>query len=161
MSDWLVIRTHPNCEKMAIRNLENQDFNYRQFLISERKKQRNKFVMLPAPLFPCYIFVEACGHWPRLQSTYGVASIVMSGSRPALLKQSAIDSLHEREVDGIVQLPSKRFKVGDKVTIKDGPFAAQSALVARMPAKDRQKVLLALLANQISVLVDPEFIEAA
>lgn len=159
--DWAVIRTHPNCEKIATKNLDNQGFLYYQPKILVRKKKLNKFENVPAPLFPGYIFVGIVDKWLSLQYTYGVAELISCGARPALLKQSVIDSLRDREVDGIVQLPKRRFAVGDKVTIKDGPFAMQSALVARMPAKDRQKILLALLANKITVLVDEASLEAA
>jgi hypothetical protein len=48
-----------------------------------------------------------------------------------------------------------------EVTVTSGVFSGQRALVERMPAKDRQKVLLALLANKIHVLVDETELEAA
>lgn len=161
MSDWAVIRTHPNCDKMAIRNLVNQSFEYYQPKILVRRKKQNKFVLVEQPLFPGYIFVRIAEHWVSLQSTYGVAALICNGARPALLRQQAIDSLRDREVGGIVQLPKRsKFSIKDKVTIIDGPFAGQAGLVARMPTKDRQKVLLDLLSNKISVLVDEELLEA-
>jgi len=114
-----------------------------------------------APLFPCYLFIEIKDKWRSLHSTYGIAAVI-GGSIPAIVRDQVIDDLRSREQNGYIQLPkSKKFDVGDEVTIKAGAFAGQTALVARMPVKERQKVLLALLGNKIRALVDECDLEAA
>lgn len=158
---WVAVRTKPGCEKIAIYNLERQDYNYYQPKILERRKKQGKFIPVEVPLFPCYLFVEMADKWLSLQYTHGVAAVITMGSKPSIVQQSVIDKLRSLEVGGLVKLPRRpRFGLHDKVTIKDGPFAGQSALVERMPVKDRQKVLLALLENKISVLVDENSLDA-
>lgn len=164
MNQWIVLRTHPNCEKMAIRHIENQGFTPYQPLIPERKKIRGRLHMIPTPLFPNYIFVQLIERgWYVLKSTYGVSSIVGGTSSPSILRGCVVDDLRRREKNGLIQLPQQRhFAVGDKVTIRRGLLAGQQALVERMPARERQRVLLALLGNKISVLVDEsDLVEAA
>lgn len=159
---YCVIRTHVHCEKIAIENLKRQDFNYYQPLILERKKRRNKLQYVESPLFPCYLFVEIIDKWRSLQNTYGVAGLVGSKSSPAFVRDAVIQSLRNREQNGFIQLPKARaFNVGDKVMINNGSFAGQEALVERMSGNQRQKILLALLANRINVLVDEEDLLAA
>lgn len=157
MSHWLVARTHPNSEKIAIQNLQRQDFDYYQPLIQERKLKQHKLVMVEQPLFPCYLFIKVNEQYRSLNYTYGIASIVNG-----IVQDSIIDGLRQREQNGYIQLPKpKAYGINDKVMIVTGMFAGQQALVERMPTKQRQKILLALLANKISVLVDEQQIENA
>lgn len=154
MSFWSVLRTHPNCEKMAIRNLENQDFSYYQPKLLERKLRQRRWVNVEIPLFPNYLFVQIASRWACLNNTHGVAALLMVGNNPAVVQDNVISSLRSREINGFIKLPTDRLAVGDKVRIQTGPFAQQLALVDRMSAKERQKILLSLLDNKIKVLVD-------
>lgn len=157
MSYWLVARTHPNAEKLAIQNLIRQDFGYYQPLIQERKIRRQKLQLVEQPLFPCYLFVKVDREYRSLNYTYGIASLVNG-----MVQDSIIEKLRKREQNGFIQLPkAEPFSIGDRVMINSGSFQGQYALVERMNAKDRQKILLALLANKISVLVDEEDVERA
>ena len=158
---WTVVRLHPNCDKIAIRNLTNQDFNHYQPKILERKLKKQRLQLVESPLFPNYLFVEIINKWLSLQSTYGIAAVLSSGSMPSIVSDNVISSLRNREVNGFIQLPKqKKFEVGDKVQINNGAFAGQQALVERMNPSERQKVLLALLGNKIKVLIDEEDLEA-
>jgi transcriptional antiterminator RfaH len=159
---YCVVRTHPNSEKIAIHNLQRQDFDYYQPLILEKKVRRGKMQWVEQPLFPCYLFVKIVDRWRSLHSTYGVASLIGSVNSPSFVRESVIQSLRNREQNGYVQLPKpKMFEVGDKVTIQTGAFAGQQALVQRMPAKDRQKVLLQLLSNGMAMSLFEDDLVAA
>lgn len=158
---WTCARTHPNAEKIAMYNLQRQDFEYYQPKLLERRIKRHKQLNVEVPLFPCYLFVRVTEKWRSLQYTYGIASIISAGGIPSIVQDSVIDGLRKRELGGYVQLPSdRRFNTGDQVKIQSGAFAGQHALVQRMPARDRQKILLSLLANKINALVDKAELEA-
>jgi transcriptional antiterminator RfaH len=162
MTFWTVARTHPNCEKAAIHNLERQGFNYYHPKLLERKKLKRGFDLVEVPLFPCYMFIQIVDKWNCLHSTHGIASLIKMGPSLAIVQDSVIDSLKQREQNGYIQLPkAKGLDIGDKVVIQTGPFAQQTALVDRMPVKDRQKILLALLDAKIKVLISPEDLLAA
>ena len=152
---WIVARTRPNCEKQATRNLENQGFQYYRPALLERKLVRKQIKMVDVSLFPNYLFVQITDRYHVLNSTYGIASIVGNNGVPSIVQDKIIEGLKKLEKNGFIQLPEeRRLKVGDAVTIQKGAMAGQQALVARMPVKERQKILLALLNNKISVLVD-------
>lgn len=160
MAFWTALRTHPNCEKMAIRNLENQGFLYYQPKLLERKLRQKRWVNIEIPLFPNYLFVEIVSRWACLNNTHGVAALLMTGNNPAVVRDEVISTLRSREINGYIKLPASRLSVGDKVKIQTGPFAQQVALVDRMSAKERQKVLLSLLDNKIKVLIDETDVES-
>ena len=97
-----------------------------------------------------------------LHSTDGISSIISAGPLPAIVQDRVIDDLRQRECNGYIQLPKqKAFRVGDKVVVNAGAFAGQLGLVERMGSKERQKVLLALLGNQIKLLVNEDELVAA
>lgn len=159
---WTVVRTHPNSEKIAIRNLQNQSFEYYQPLILEYKKTRQGMQKLPAPLFPCYLFINITDRWAPLHSTYGIASLIMTGGNPAWIRDQVIEDLRQRESNGYIALPKpQRFRVGDQVKIAGGPFLGELGLVERMSSRDRQKCLLALLNGSIKLLVNEYELDAA
>lgn len=159
---WVVCRTHPNSEKIAIRNLQNQSFDYYQPLILEYRKTRQGMQKLPAPLFPCYLFINVTDRWACLKNTYGIASLIMFGGNPAWVRDHVIEDLRRLESNGFVALPKQqRFRVGDQVKISSGPFMGEQALVERMSSRERQKCLLALLNGSIRVLVEEQNLEAA
>lgn len=154
---WLCARTHPNAEKTAIRNLLNQDFDYYQPVIVEKKIRNHKRLLVQVPLFPCYLFIQVKDSYRSLHSTHGIASLVNG-----VVQDRVIDSLKQREINGVIQLPQpKQFQIGDKVKINNGIFAGQPALVERMRTNQRQKILLELMSNKISVLIDENDLEAA
>ena len=162
MDKWAVIRTKPNCEKLAIENLKRQDFTYYQPRILERRIKKQKPQLVEVPLFPCYLFVQIGQQWRSLQYTYGVASVVSVGGTPAVISDDIITNLKKREHNGFIQLPKARlFKIGDTVSIKDGPLTGQKGLVERMNGSERQKVLLALLDSRLRVLIDDSSLETA
>lgn len=161
MGFWSCLRCHPNQEKIAIRNLENQDFEYYQPKILERKIIRGRPAYKEQPLFPCYLFVYIESRYACLNSTHGASALLSFNGIPAKIEDKIIDGLRQREQNGYIQLDRLRaFKVGDTVTIKSGPFVGQQALVERMSNKERQKLLLALL-NGTKVLIDELELEAA
>jgi transcriptional antiterminator RfaH len=159
---WTVARTHPNSEAKAILNLQRQGFEYYQPRILEKKLRKQKLQTVESPLFPNYLFVKIVNKWLSLQYTYGIASIISTGSLPAQVQDQVIDDLRSREVNGFIQLPkASKLSVGDVAVIKEGVFAGQSGLIERMSGGDRQKILLALLSNKIKVLVGSDELEAA
>ena len=152
---WIVVRTHPNAESIAIYHLQRQSFDYYQPLILERKHRKGTLRDCVSPLFPCYLFVQIISQWTCLQSTHGIAAVLKMGPTPAKVPEQVIAELRKREnSSGVVVLPKQRFEVGDKVKIQDDIFNGELALIDRMPAKDRQKVLLTLLSSGYKVSVE-------
>jgi len=105
--------------------------------------QRRSGVMLMrpciVPLFPGYIFVRinlAADDWRRIRDAAGVGGLVTEGNIPVEISDALVASIEAAEVDGVV--PGKTpasliFKPGERVRVKDGPFAAFNAEIERAP----------------------------
>lgn len=160
---WVVAKVKPNQDKIAIQNLRNQGFENYYPRTLELKRTRQGMQRCPVPLFPSYIFIHihANSRWASINSTHGVSGLLTCSGVPALVSDTVIDSLRQREQGGFIQLPKQRFTIGDTVSINSGPFVGQQALVEQMSAKERQKVLLSLLSGGLKVLIDETALEAA
>jgi hypothetical protein len=94
------------------------------------------------PLFPSYPVMWT----PR------VIRLLMSGDKPARLPEKTVDEIRKRQVGGFVKLPlPPRLKRGQQVRIVRGYFEGQIAVYEGMTGKDRERVLLDLLGQKVSV----------
>ena len=156
---WIVARTHPNSEAVAMRNLDRQNFKYYCPKLIERCVVRGKATKRAVPLFPCYMFVWVEQGWHALYSTYGIAAVVGPPSRVA---DAVVEEIKQREnSSGFIVLPEKRgFVVGDMMRVTSGWFAGELGLVEGMSGKNRQQILLSMLSSPVKVTVDSRQLEA-
>ena len=77
----------------------------------------------------------------------------MDGDRPARVPDRTIVEIRDREIDGLIELPS-RLKPGDRVLVLAGPFAGHVGLYAGQAPAERVLILLSLLgaARQVALL---------
>ena len=83
MKKWYLIKTKPRQERIAIANLENQNYN----VYCPLAKINNKIVVL----FPGYIFInldENEENWSPIRSTKGVLNFVKFGLNFAKISDS-------------------------------------------------------------------------
>ena len=105
-----------------------------------------------APLFPGYLFVRIANQFYPVMWTPRVIRILMSGDHPARLPDKIVDEIRKRQIGGFVKLPPPtRLKKGQKVRITRGSFEGQVAVYEGMTGKDRERVLLDLLGQKVSV----------
>ncbi len=107
------------------------------------------------PYFPGYLFVHTdlqetgLSKFNRMPHAVGLVSF---GGMPAAVPANFIDVLHER-LAAIKEAGGELFHEldrGDPVWITDGPFEGYRALFdARLPGKERVRVLLELLSDQL------------
>ncbi|MEO5335310.1 MAG: transcriptional activator RfaH [Magnetospirillum sp. WYHS-4] len=165
MKHWYAVHTHPQSEEKACRHLERQGFG--AYLPRYRKQRRHarRTEIVPAPLFPRYIFVEADldnQRWRAILSTVGVSYLVCHGDQPAAVPEGIVEAIRAREDDeGWVDLNEPPpFRQGDRVQIKSGPFSDMDALFQCRADKDRVTVLLTLLGRAVPVRVPLNALEA-
>jgi transcription antitermination factor NusG len=75
----------------------------------------------------------------------------MAGDRPAQLSEDIVSQIRKREHNGIVKLPSRQFRKGQKVQITRGSFKGYIGLYEGISGKDRQRILLELLGQTVPV----------
>ena len=92
--NWLVVNTQPHKETYALVNLRRQGFACYCPMVVKRIRHARRAYDANRPMFPSYIFVNYAsteGKWRRVQSTFGVRSIVLQGEMPGLIADHFID----------------------------------------------------------------------
>jgi transcription antitermination factor NusG len=120
--------------------------------------------MLIRPLFTGYLFAHFCPAQIMGVVRYarGVLRIVGTERFPIPLEEAVIDSLRDRVgEDGYVRLEVERFGVGEKVIIKDGPFAGWAGRIAREQDEGRRVLILLDLLQQVRMWIDPRALTRA
>ena len=139
MKKWYLIKTKPRQEKIAIANLENQ--NYQVYCPFALINNKNQF------LFPGYLFINLdneCQDWSPIRSTKGVLNFVRFGLSFAKIPDKLIDLIIQNEKNTANRIKNiNDFKKGDKVQINDGVF--KSCVVIFQSIKSDERVLILFL----------------
>ena len=162
---WYIVRTHARAEVKAALNLERQGFATYLPRYLKRRRHARRVEIVPAPLFPRYLFVAidvASQRWRSIQSTFGVAQLVCNGDDPSSVSAAIVEELRQREDDkGFVQLARRGFARGEKVRVVEGVFSACLGLFEGMTDNERVTVLLDLLGRKVRVIMDRDAVAAA
>lgn len=156
---WYVVQSQPNAENKAVAHLNRQGFRtYLPRYLKQRRHAR-RIDIVPAPLFPNYLFVAidiTAQRWRSISSTVGVSHIVGSGDHPTAIPAHVVTTLQAREdAAGFVRLDQRpSFRAGEKIRVLDGPFTNCLGLYEGMKDCDRVAILLDLLGRKVRVMVD-------
>ena len=144
MKKWYLIRTKPKQEKIAITNLENQNFH----VYCPWAKIDNKIVVL----FPSYIFIKLdknSDNWGPIRSTKGVLNFVKFGLTYAKISNKIIDFIKQNELNTTERIKTiNDFKQGDNVQITEGIFKDYIAIFDSIRSDDRVILLMNIMGQQ-------------
>jgi transcriptional antiterminator RfaH len=142
---WYVVSTKPHQEKQAELHVKQCGIECFLPLLKESKIIRRTRKTVISPFFPGYFFARfnLDTHTRAVSYATGVRQIVEFGSGPVELDVAIIDAIKERLSNGYVMPHSERFKMGQIVHIKGGPFTGLEAVFMR-EMTDRNRVLLLL-----------------
>ena len=163
---WFVALTQPNAEARAVVNLERQGFAAYVPRYLKRRRHARKVDLVPAPLFPRYVFVSIDlqrQRWLAIRSTIGIARLVGSSEAPLQVPCGIVEGLKLRQdLEGFVRLqPPLGMRVGDKVRVVGGAFEECLGLFEQMTDEQRVTILLDLLGRKVRVTHDSDLIAAA
>ncbi|WMC10202.1 transcription/translation regulatory transformer protein RfaH [Oceanimonas pelagia] len=152
MHKWYLAHCRPREEERALLNLENQNIETFCPFIEVKKIVRGKRVVRNEALFPGYLFLRAdLEHISSttLRSTRGVRNLVRFGDTPCVVPNELVYELmcragDERLGEQLSSLP----RCGDRVLIKEGPFAGMEAIYQEADGDSRAMLLLTLLQSQ-------------
>ena len=165
MNSWYLIYTKPAGEDVAKENLERQGYETYLPKVLGLRKKRGRSVKAPSAMFPRYLFIHLDNQkddWGPIRSTIGVQKLVKFGLEAARVPNTLIKYIREREnEDGLVPLPDKEYKQGDKVRINSGPFEGYEAVFSEKQSKDRVIVLLGIAEKHVAINLDQFEIETA
>ncbi len=160
---WFVVRSLPRQEAKAEYNLRHQGF--RTFLprIPKTTRHARKLRHVLAPLFPGYMFVIIApdrDRWRAINSTIGVASMIMACERPLPVPGGVVDRIIECVCqDGILRGYDELVE-GQRVRLLSGPFAEMIGNLERLDPNGRVKVLLDIMGGAVPAYVDRAALEA-
>lgn len=155
---WYVIHTKPRQEQRALDNLQQQGYSCFLPLLARQKLCRGALTVVPEPLFARYLFIQLeAGQmgqsWAPIRSTKGVSRLVTFGTEPAKVSDELIDTLRAHSsAPGPVQ---PLFAPGERVQIKDGPFAGLDAIYQLDDGERRAMVLIELLHKPSRITLAP------
>jgi len=159
--EWLVVRTKPRQERVAISHLSHREVEGYCPLYLEPKWNR-KATQIPVPLFTSYIFVHCVLELQLNAVSFcpGVAHPVRFDRQPATVDQDTIDALRQREVaHGAVVPPEIEIgiKLGNKVMIMAGPLTGLEGIFrGYLRGRERANVLVEFLRQKNLVEVGTE-----
>ncbi len=149
--DWYVIHTKPRQEARALMNLSSQGYECYLPELAKQTLHRGALEIVQEPLFPRYLFIcldstQSGKSWGPIRSTLGVSRLVTFGFEPARVDPELIRLLKEHAK--IIQTePVKIHEPGQRVLIKEGPFAGIEAIFEMDDGESRAMVLIDLLSK--------------
>lgn len=163
---WYVVQSQPNAEAKAVAHLNRQGFETYLPRYLKRRRHARRVEIVPAPLFPRYLFVAidlATQRWRSIFSTVGVSRLVCNGEIPTAVPDQVVDTLRGRhDARGYVKLDQRpNFCPGDKIRVLNGAFVDCLGLYEGLKGSERVAILLDLLGRKVRVMVDVESVVAA
>jgi transcriptional antiterminator RfaH len=153
---WYVVYTKPKQERRVSLNLEA--WRVETFNPELLERRCNQFTGQPSyvakSIFPNYIFLRfnARTMLHNIFNTRGVKHVLCSNGTPLPIDEELIELIRSRiDESGFVRLGND-FKVGDKVTIVDGPLRnLQGIFSEEMKDSERVLILLDLVTYQARI----------
>lgn len=154
---WIVAKIKPNQDKIALSNIDRQEFIFFQPTFKTTIKVKNEFKEVIKPVFPGYIFIEindmvTDSH--KINYTRGISKLITFGNTIPIITCELIKDL-KAHFSLINNLEKKiTFKKGMKVEVTNGPFAKLYGNILDTTADHRIWILLDILGKQTKVSIE-------
>lgn len=142
---WFIAQIKPNSYNSAIQNLERQGFETFLPKMQITQRQKNKFLVKNAYVFPGYMFVYFDPHiitWVKINSTYGVSKILAFNKKPSEISSDLILELKTRYEINSNPTQNEKLQKGDSIKFYAGPFVDLIAKIESVDGDSRIWVLL-------------------
>jgi transcriptional antiterminator RfaH len=150
---WYAVYAHPYWESTAQFRLRAQNFRTFLPLHSKTVRHARKRRTVLAPLFPRYLFVvlDLKRHrWRVVNSTRGVASLVMREGLPAPVRSGVVESILASSTPEGEVLFCPQIGLGSRVRLVTGPFAGQLGILRDLGSSGRVRVLIDMMGAHVS-----------
>lgn len=157
---WFAIHTRHQHENLAARSLTYKGFEVflPQYNCIRQWSDRTK--ALPAPLFPCYLFLRGgLERQLNILTTPGVLGLVGFAGVPAIIPDAEIESVRRTIARCLHVEPHPFLKCGDWVRIKCGPLEGIDGILVRNRNQFRLVLSVELLQKSVAVEVDAWVVE--
>lgn len=161
MKNWYALHTKPRKEQQVYSLLAQRGIE--SFLPLSRLLKKGRLIQTREPLFPCYIFASmdlTVTSVSDVNWTEGLRSIVSFCGEPATIEPAIIDHIRQRLSDGKGPEIYGKFKPGDKVTLRAGPFRDLDAIFdSNLSGSGRVRILLSVLGHETPCEVAVDWLE--
>lgn len=159
---WITASLKPNQDKIAIANLQRQNFEYFQPKFVKTSRVRNKFTKATKPVFPGYIFIAVSlerKNWYTIKNTRGITKVIAFENYIPIIPTKLIDGLKKRfpltsSSDLGTSNTIDQLTAGTTVEITNGPFAQIAGRIQEIEADKRIWILMDILGSLTRVLID-------
>ncbi len=158
---WYVIRAKLRKETVVERRIG--DLGLEVFLpwlrCRRRVGGRDQWVL--APLLPGAVFWRLDGllSGKAVRVAPGVNDFVKFGNRIAEVEEDVVQAIRDRCPGGVAQFNPRPYRAGERVLIREGPFAGLGAIFEReMTGSERVTILLELLGRHTRLVISSEMI---
>lgn len=161
--EWFVCFTKPRQEELAQRRLTAQGFHVYLPHLSRWVRHARQWQRVSGPLFPRYLFVQACSLQQSvapIRSTPGVSGLVSFGRELARMSSTCVEALREMEAALAVAHPDQPFQPGASVVFSAGPLQGLQGIVSQV-ADERVLVMFELLGQPQRVVVPADQLACA
>jgi len=159
---WYVLHTRSRFENTTCEGLAKKSVEVLLPKILVQSKRRDRRVMLRAPMFPGYLFVNTDlnpSHHLEILKTIGAVRLIGNREGPLPVPQETIDSLKILSAAKQKVTTGTRFKKGDRVVVLRGAFTGVIGIFSSYRGKNRIIVHIEALGQFASVDVDEADVE--
>lgn len=154
---WFAVQCQPNRENAAAEHLRRQ--HYTVFLPRQRRTIRHarRIETVLRPFFPGYLFVRLSpgeDSWRPINSTFGVARLVMHGERPAPAPIGIVENLRALFDKADIYCGQAELVAGQRVRVMNGPFADFCGELLHLDGRGRVRVLLEVMGGAVPALLE-------
>jgi len=161
MSDqWYALHVRPRFEKHVETHLEEKGYEVFYPTYTTTRQWSDRIKSLSLPLFPGYVFCRFNLH-SRLPIlvTPGVNQVVGAGKTPITVDESELLSIRRVLESGVAAQPWPYLKIGETVSIENGPLEGMTGIVTRIKNSYRLVVSVSLLMRSVAVELDSHWIK--
>ena len=155
---WYAVWTKSHCERLVLDQLSAKGFSTFLPELGVWSKRQGRMHVVPAPMFPGYLFVRdrMDKHaYIEMLKVRGVVRILEDGwNRLTPIADQEVESV-ERVMQARVPVFRHALHEGDRVRVKDGPLAGvEGVFLQDKPGTGRLIVSVGLLGRGIAVEID-------
>jgi transcriptional antiterminator RfaH len=163
--NWYAVQAKANRESAAAMNIERLGLEVFLPRTEKEKLVRGARTTVTSALFPGYLFARFCPlrYSHLIRYARGVQRIVSCGEVPLPVADEIIRAIRHRiGRQGLVMIGPRRFEVGDRMLIREGPLRGITAVLDnRMDGRQRVELLIDAIEYQARVVVERHNLEAA
>ena len=149
---WLAAYTMSQHECAVARQLAAKEVAFLLPTYVKTTKWSDRVRRIAAPLFPSYVFVNVSPQErARVLQTAGVVSLVSVAGRPAPLREEDVALLRECAARPKAFEPHALLQVGQRVRVKQGPFAGWEGVLTGKKNSARLVVNLEHIMRSVAV----------